>query len=134
MTTHTGSCSCGAVQFRVEGDLGPVQVCHCHQCQKAQGGAFVAIIAVPKADFVVTAGEDVLTAFESTPGKERVFCSRCGSPIISRRADLDVVRVRVGALDQPTGAHIDSHAFTDFRADWFDLRDGRTEYPGVRGG
>lgn len=128
---HTGSCSCGAVQLRIEGELPPIQVCHCRQCQKAQGGAFVAIVPIPK-DRLTIAGQEHLSAYEGTPGKERVFCSRCGSPILSRRADLDVVRVRVGVLDQPTGTHIDSHAFTEFRADWFDLRDRRREFPGAR--
>ena len=43
---HTGSCLCGGVRFRIEGELGPVQVCHCTQCRKAQGGPFAAVIPV----------------------------------------------------------------------------------------
>ncbi|MFO1013482.1 MAG: GFA family protein [Caulobacteraceae bacterium] len=129
---HTASCLCGAVKLRVEGDLAPIQVCHCHQCQKAQGGAFVAIIPVAKSNLAILSGEEAMTAFEGTPGKERVFCARCGSPLFSRRADLNVVRLRVGVLDPPLQAKISSHAFTASRPDWFDLRDGRPEHPGAR--
>jgi hypothetical protein len=36
--TITGGCQCGAVRYRIEGDLGRASICHCRMCQKAFGG------------------------------------------------------------------------------------------------
>jgi len=37
-----GGCLCGAVRYRVAALAGPVLLCHCGQCRKAQGSAFAA--------------------------------------------------------------------------------------------
>ena len=34
---HTGSCICGAVRFRVEGELPGPDACHCTICRKSSG-------------------------------------------------------------------------------------------------
>ena len=36
----TGSCLCGRVRYRVTGKLGPVGLCPCADCRKANGSAF----------------------------------------------------------------------------------------------
>src|SRR5450631_3953313 len=99
---YTGSCLCGRVQFRIEGELEQIQLCHCRQCRKAQGTPFATNAPVPSRAFHLLSGTEVLTEFESSPGKFRVFCSRCGSPIFSKRlTSPEVVRVRVGTLNEP---------------------------------
>src|ERR1700722_6930210 len=91
MTTLRGRCLCGDVRFEIRGDLGVFTLCHCGACRKAQGSAFVAAAPVRLEHFVLLGGDGSLTAYESSQGKERVFCSRCGSPIFSRRASkIDV--------------------------------------------
>lgn len=121
---HTGSCLCGAVRFRIEGTLAPIQVCHCRQCRKAQGGAFAAVIPVATSAFRFVAGEGALMAYASSPGKERVFCRHCGSPLFSRREVLpDVLRVRVGLIDEPVGVGVAWHAHVASRCDWCELPD-----------
>lgn len=128
---HTGSCLCGAVRFRVAGKLAPVQLCHCGQCRKAQGSAFGANIPVAVADLTFLAGEEALKAYEHTPGKERVFCPHCGSPIFSRRLAMpDVVRLRAGTLDADANPPLGFHIQTDSRALWWPLADdGLPHYP-----
>ena len=126
----TGACLCGGVRFRVEGELAPIQVCHCRQCQKAQGGPFVAVVPVARADVHWLSGEDLLAAYESSPGKERVFCRRCGSPVLSRRTALpEVVRLRAGLLEGPLGVRPARHAYTAERCNWWPLDDGLPQYP-----
>jgi hypothetical protein len=46
-------------------------------------------------------GEDALRDYESSPGKIRRFCSRCGSPMTAERPGnpAAAVRVRLGTLD-----------------------------------
>jgi len=72
---YTGRCLCGGVRFRIAGALEPVQVCHCSQCRRAQGGPFATNIPAATAAFELTAGAELLTAYESSPGKQRVFAA-----------------------------------------------------------
>jgi hypothetical protein len=38
---HAGSCLCGAVKFKVEGELKPADACHCTQCRRTSGHYWV---------------------------------------------------------------------------------------------
>lgn len=130
---RTGSCLCKGVQFEITGDLPDLQVCHCASCRKAQGSAFVAVLPLAAEQVAFTQGRELLTAFESSPGKERVFCRTCGSPLFSWAAALpDRMRVRAGALDGPLGVRIASHAFTDEAADWCEVPGDAPRHPGPR--
>ena len=127
--SHSGSCLCGGVRFVLHGALGPITLCHCAQCRKAQGGAAVAASPVRAAEFELTAGAELLRAYESSPGKERVFCSRCGSPLYSRRpAEPDFLRLRLGSLDTPVGKPPSAHIFVSSKADWDIICDGVPQY------
>ena len=120
--THTGGCLCGGYRYRVAGPFAGVQFCHCGQCRKAQGGAFAANIPVAESDVEILQGEDLLKVFESSPGKERVFCGRCGSSAFSRTtARPGFVRIRAGTLDAPAKPPLAFHFFVDSKADWWDF-------------
>jgi hypothetical protein len=130
---HTGSCLCGVVKVEIDGDLAPVQLCHCGQCRKASGTAFASNMPVRAEAFRVVGGADQLKSFESSPGKERVFCGRCGSPVISRAtAAPDWVRVRVGLIDPPVGAPLAFHFHTASKADWWPIQGDLPQHPGAR--
>jgi hypothetical protein len=130
---HTGSCLCGAVRYQITGDLAPIQLCHCRDCRKAQGTAFGANMPVAAERFQLLSGEETLRAYESSPGKERVFCGTCGSPILSRlTAQPDTVRVRVGTLDAPVRAPLAFHFHVKSKADWWPITDQLKQYSGKR--
>ncbi|WVM88294.1 GFA family protein [Halopseudomonas pachastrellae] len=121
----TGSCLCGGIRFEVDGPLEPIQVCHCGQCRKAQGTAFATNIPVPQAQFRVLQGEELLKRYSSSPGKQRCFCERCGSPIYScNKRTPGVVRVRAGTLDGDLDTQLQAHFFTAHKANWFEISDG----------
>jgi hypothetical protein len=116
----TGACLCGAIQFRIRAPLAPIQVCYCRQCRKAQGGPLATNIPVDRSAFEIVAGAHVLRGFESSVGKIRHFCSRCGSPVYSERAALpQVVRVRAGLIDGALPVRAGSQAFVEARANWW---------------
>lgn len=132
---HDGGCLCGGVRYRLTGALPGFEVCHCRQCQRAQGGAFVVVAPVASRDFTLLAGATLLTAYRSSGNKERVFCARCGSPLYSRRDDRpDRLRLRVGTLDDSSGAEVVSHAHVASRVDWCDISDTAPSYDGPRPG
>jgi hypothetical protein len=128
---HTGRCLCGSVRYEVRGEIGPIVLCHCSQCRRAQGSAFAANAEVRAADFVVVTGAAGIKEFESSPGKLRSFCSHCGSPLYSRRADTPaVVRLRVGTVDPPLSSRPVAHIFATSKADWYEIHDELPQYDG----
>lgn len=127
---HTGSCLCGRVCYEYSGDIEEVSMCHCKQCQKAQGSAFVAVAPIRSAGFRITQGAECLKEFRASSGKARVFCGECGSPLYSDRDDRpDVKRLRLGTLDTPVSARERYHAWVSSKAEWFDLADDLPEFP-----
>jgi hypothetical protein len=126
----TGSCLCGAVRYEIRGDPALMYHCHCGTCRKANGSSFATNLIVPADDFVVTAGRERLTAFESSPAKHRFFCSACGSPIYSHAAATQhIVSVRCGTLDGDPGVRPAVHAYVATRAPWFEITDAIPQKP-----
>lgn len=127
---HAGGCLCGGIRVEIEGGLAPIQICHCRQCRKAQGGPFATNIPVPLSHFHLLKGRDLLREYESSPGKYRAFCSHCGAPVYSRRDSLpQVVRIRAGLLDGPLNTRPATHAWVESQADWWEIKDDLPRFP-----
>lgn len=130
---HAGSCLCRAVRYEVEGDLPPIQLCHCGACRKAQGGPFAANIPLETVNFRLLCGEEELSDYESSPGKHRVFCRRCGGPLFSRLdSKPGVIRLRAGTLDAAADATLGFHFYVDSKAPWWPITDDLPQYPDAR--
>ncbi len=126
---YTGNCLCGGVWFRIESELEPISVCHCSQCRKAQGTPFATNSPISAAGFHLESGAELLTVFEATPGKQRVFCSRCGSPIYSKRDSLPgVMRVRVGLINEAVSVRPEAHYHVASKANWWSIEDGLPQF------
>src|SRR5262249_62112459 len=96
---YEGSCLCRGVRYEIGGELGDFGYCHCTSCRKASGSAHAANAPLARADFRLASGGDTLREFESSPGKFRAFCSRCGSPLYAYLASTpEVLRIRLGSL------------------------------------
>lgn len=121
---YTASCLCQSVQFRINQEIEHVLLCHCKQCQRAQGSAFVAVAVVQYRKIEFIQGEDLIGEYSSSPGKKRTFCKICASPLYSSREDLpEVRRLRVGIINEPLKATIHSQAFTQNKAAWYTIAD-----------
>ena len=128
-TIHRGSCLCGGVRYEYRGDFGLFTLCHCSQCRKAQGSAFAAVLPAQTQHFTLLQGEDLLKSYSSSPGKQRVFCGVCGSPLYSRLdSKPELLRLRVGSLDTPVNRKPDAHIFAASKADWYDINDDVPQY------
>jgi hypothetical protein len=74
-------------------------------------------------------GAELLTSFESSPGKERVFCNRCGSPIYSKKDTIPgVLRIRAGLINEPLSAKPVAHFYTGSKANWWPINDGLPQF------
>jgi hypothetical protein len=121
---YKGSCLCRSVRYEISGELGEFGYCHCTSCRKASGSAHAANAPVERSAFRLTSGTEDLREFESSPGKLRVFCGRCGSPIYAYlRANTDVIRVRLGSLDTPFTKQPRVHTWVSDKAPWEPIAD-----------
>ncbi len=53
-TSLTGGCQCGAVRYECSAEPLFTGNCHCRDCQKATGGAYVPAFAVPVQSVKIT--------------------------------------------------------------------------------
>ncbi|GAB1255859.1 GFA family protein [Aurantivibrio plasticivorans] len=124
---HGGSCLCSEVSYTYAGDIEELSRCYCAQCQKAQGGAFVAVAPIEAELFKVVKGKDKLSEYRASPNKRRVFCGICASPLYSARDDLpSILRLRVGTLDSHINPARQYHAFISSTPSWYVIND---EFP-----
>ena len=72
-----GRCLCGAVRFIARGEPAELSWRHCQSCRRHTGAPASAFVAFKRDAYVVTEGE--ITKFNSSPGRLRGFCVRCGS-------------------------------------------------------
>lgn len=129
-----GSCLCGAVAYEADALLERIVHCHCRTCRKTHGAAFSSVTAVPREKFRWVRGHDVLGAVESSPGKFRRFCTRCGSHIMAERTAQPTVLLRLGCLDTtamaPTEIGLPQiHIWRSDAAPWYDPKAQFPEKP-----
>ena len=101
MATHTGSCHCKAVTFKVEApDEIEVNECNCSICKLSR---YVHLI-VEKKDFTLLSGtEDISTYSFNTHTAKHTFCKHCGiKSFYTPRSHPDGFSVNVNCLDQST--------------------------------
>ncbi|CAB3690766.1 GFA family protein [Achromobacter dolens] len=124
-----GSCLCGAVAYQADRLAGPIVHCHCVTCRKAHAAAFASTARVARADFRWTRGVDALGAYESSPGKIRHFCTRCGAHLMAHWVAQPQVILRVATLDDDPGARPLAHIHTAHDVPWLDHGPGVPSYP-----
>jgi hypothetical protein len=119
--SFSGGCQCGAVRFRVDGDLGEASICHCRMCQKATGGLFGPYVGAPAV--VWTRGER--KRFQSSNKVWRGFCEACGTPLTFEYGESSVA-LAIGALDDPAAARPTEQLGSPSKLPWVD---GLAELP-----
>lgn len=129
MTTETrdGRCACGAVKYRMTSAPMFVHCCHCLDCQRQTGSAFV-INALIETDRIELLGvEPVAIGVPTDSGRpHRIFrCPTCQVAVWSEYGGRAAVRfVRVGTLEDPASLAPDVHIFTRSKQPWVGLPAG----------
>ncbi|HKD22997.1 MAG TPA: GFA family protein [Rhizomicrobium sp.] len=125
----TGHCLCGRVRYEADAEIRTIIHCHCETCRRTHAAAFSSIAAIPRKRFRWTAGEELLSSYESSPGKFRRFCSVCGSHLFAERTASEHLMLRLGCLDTPIKPQSASHIWRSDCASWYDPKDVLPEYP-----
>ena len=120
-----GGCACGEVRYRLTSDPLFVHCCHCLNCQRQTGSAFVINLLI-EADRVELLGAEPQAV--DTPrddgSSQRIFrCPACEVALYSEYGRPEVLFVRAGTLDEPRDVTPDVHIFTRSKVGWVTLPD-----------
>ncbi|MCC2111511.1 MAG: GFA family protein [Hyphomicrobiales bacterium] len=126
--TRTGSCLCGAISYRINGECGTLDVCHCSQCRRQSGHAW-ASIGVDH-DQIEIDGRDEIQWYSASHEARRGFCRKCGSFLFWEPVGGDHIAVSAGSLDTPTGLTLRQHIFVADKGDYYEIADGLPQFPG----
>ncbi|WP_410499226.1 GFA family protein [Chitinibacter sp. S2-10] len=113
-----GSCACGAVVYEVGEFATPVIHCNCKTCRRSLGVAFNSVAGAKCEQFRIVQGQTQLKFFASSPGKQRFFCTECGTHLYAQKAESDMLIVRVGTLHDDPGIRPAMHIWTSHREPW----------------
>ena len=124
MTNLEGKCSCGTVRYRLNGKPMFVHCCHCRDCQRQTGSAFVinALIETDRVALLSGAPEPVSMPTGSGRPHDIYRCPNCRTAVWSDYGRRPAIRfVRVGTLDEPSALSPDVHIFTRSKLPWVGL-------------
>ena len=86
---RNGGCACRSVRYVLKGEPVQTGICHCGDCRKESGSAFVA--------YGQWRVEDVEIRGQTRIYNQRRFCPTCGSRLF--KAYPDLIEIRIGSLD-----------------------------------
>jgi len=119
-----GRCACGNVRFRLTSKPMFVHCCHCRDCQRQTGSAFVinALIETDRIELLSGAPEPVAVPTDSGRPHDVYRCPGCKTALWSDYGRRPAIRfVRVGTLEDPASLLPDVHIYTRSKLPWVGL-------------
>jgi hypothetical protein len=118
-----GGCSCGAVRYRLSSDPLFTHCCHCLNCQRQTGSAFVINLLIEADRVELTAGDPQPVDVPRDDGStQRIFrCPSCQVAVFSEYGRPEIAFVRGGTLDDPSSVEPDVHIYTRSKLPWIAL-------------
>lgn len=127
MSELQGGCACGAVRYRLTSGPMFVHCCHCSDCQRQVGSAFVVNALIETDRVELLSGELVPTAMPTDSGRPHIVyrCPACGTTIKSDYGDRKVLSfLRATTLDDRAALPPDVHIFTRSKLPWVRFPEG----------
>jgi hypothetical protein len=118
-----GGCACGAVRYRLTSEPLFVHCCHCLNCQRQTGSAFVInlLIESDRVDLLGREPEPVDAPRDDGSAQRIYRCPTCHVAVFSEYGRRDVWFVRGGTLDEPASVTPDVHIYTRSKVSWLTL-------------
>ncbi|MFW0755876.1 GFA family protein [Pseudomonas sp. H11T01] len=117
----TGHCNCGGVSYSFDGQPALTAVCHCKTCQRQTGSYASLVVGVQDPELKVL-GETLgtfITQGDSGQPVQRSFCTRCGSPIVSRCDSIPgLAFIKAGTLDDTSELNPTAELYLDDAQAW----------------
>jgi hypothetical protein len=122
-----GGCACGRMRYRLASRPMIVHCCHCRDCQRQTGSAFVinALIETERVEKLAGETKGVVVPTDSGRPHEIHRCPFCGTAAWSHYGGRQALAfVRVGTLDDPSALQPDVHIYTRTKLPWVALPAG----------
>ena len=118
-----GGCACGALRYRLGSEPMFIHCCHCLNCQRQTGSAFVVnlLIEADRVQFLSGTVQAVDVPRDDGSVQRISRCPHCQVAIFSEYGSPEVRFVRSGTLDDPTAITPDVHIFTRSKVGWVTL-------------
>ena len=118
-----GGCACGAVRYRLASDPMVVHCCHCRNCQRQSGSAFVInlLIEADRVELLAGTPQVVEAPRDDGSAQQVLRCPDCQVAVFSHYGHPGVSFVRAGTLDDPTSVVPDVHIYTRSKLPWVTL-------------
>jgi hypothetical protein len=118
-----GGCACGEVRYRLASEPLFVHCCHCLNCQRQTGSAFVINLLIETDRVELTAGTpEPIDVPRDDGSSQRIFrCPTCQVALFSEYGHPGIRFVRAGTLDDPRDIRPDVHIFTKSKVSWVTL-------------
>ena len=115
-----GGCACRAVRYRLMSDPLFTHCCHCLNCQRQTGSAFVINLLIETDRVELLAGDPQPVDVPRDDGSAQTIfrCRTCQVAVFSQYGRPEVRFVRGGTLDQPGSVEPDVHIFTRSKLRW----------------
>ena len=129
MSELTGGCACGAVRYRLKSGPMFVNCCHCTDCQRQVGSAFV-INAIYELDRIEVAGEPAAVRMPTESGRPHDIyrCPACQTALWSDYGGRPFRFVRATTLDDRGALKPDAHIFTRSKLPWVAIPDDQPAF------
>lgn len=121
-----GGCACGSLRYRLNGEPLIVHCCHCLNCQRQTGSAFVINVVIETDRVELVSGEPSTVDVPRDDGSaQRIYrCAGCQVAVFSEYTWPQLRFVRAGTLDDPSSVSPDVHIFTRSKLPWVELPAG----------
>lgn len=106
-----GRCMCGDVQFVASGEPTDVSWCHCQSCRRHSGAPVSVFVGFRHDACKVTKG--AITKYNSSPGRLRGFCARCGSTLTCEGESSPKVHFYIGKFNDAAQFKPTRHVFPE---------------------
>jgi hypothetical protein len=120
----TGGCACGVLRYRLASRPMFVHCCHCTDCQRQTGSAFVlnALIETARVERLAGDTRGVHVPTDSGSPHEIHRCPVCQTAVWSHYGGRPALSfVRVGTLDDPSALPPDVHIYVRSKLPWIAL-------------
>jgi len=98
---YTGQCLCGKISYSINIDPVFTGNCHCKDCQRSSGSAYIPAMIFPEKNVAVS-GEAKYYESHADSGDihSRGFCANCGSQLFAKFSNMSgMLGIKAGTLN-----------------------------------
>ncbi|MVF14978.1 GFA family protein [Ketobacter sp. MCCC 1A13808] len=131
-------CLCGNIEFEYDALPGLMGHCHCEECRRSAGAAFVTSIYINPRSHKIIKGAEFIKEYNHTPRLGRVFCGNCGSRLWNygkaKHGSVEnapFANVTASSVIEPFPFKPQAHINLSEKAEWVEINDELEKFEDV---